>query len=268
MAIARLQDLEKAHWEAIKGNEVGQNFGSKVNRRKTHPTKNLPKEWRAWYKMYGTEQRETFDILQERRKARERGEKNFQYTSRGGDVMLFNGEDEPAELGGVPEKALPIQISAGREARASSNLPSGANRLESVGALPYGMRADPTIDVGSYPLPYTMVDRVEGMGVAAPPNSRPIPAIDSPVVISVESIAESNHSNITTPRRNKAVTPGVEVKLESIRDSLISQIDGLNSQVAASQASATGVKTEPIDIISLYSDDEIMFISRPKFSKL
>ncbi|TGO09250.1 hypothetical protein BTUL_0174g00330 [Botrytis tulipae] len=267
MAIAHLQDLEKAHWKAIKGNEVGQDFGSKVNRRKTHPKKNLPREWRAWYKMYGTEQRETFDILQERRKARERGEKNFQYTSMGGDVMLFNEEDESTELVGKPEKASPNQIPAGREAPAPSNSPSGADRLESVGALLYGMRADPTIDMGSYPLPYTMIDRVEGMGVAALPNARPFPAINPPVVIPVESVAESNHSNITTPRRNKAVIPGVEVKLESIRDSLISQIDGLNSKVAASQASAARIKTEPIDVISLDSDDEIMFVSETKVFK-
>ncbi|TGO39993.1 hypothetical protein BHYA_0044g00350 [Botrytis hyacinthi] len=267
MAVAHLQDLEKAHWNAVKGNEVGQNFGSKVNRRKTHLTKNLPREWRAWHKMYGTEQRETFDILQERRKAREGGEKNFQYTSMGGDDMLFNGEDKSTELVGAPEKASPDQILAGREASAPSNSPSSADRFESVGALPYGVRADPTIDMGSYPLPYTMIDRVEGTGVAAIPNARPIPAIESPVVIPVESVAESNHSKITTPRRNKTVIHGVEVKVESIRDSLISQIDGLNSQVAASQASNTRVKTEPIDFISLDSDDEIMFVSETKVFK-
>lgn len=204
---------------------------------------------------------------QERRKAREQGEKIFQYTSMGGDVMLFNGEDGSAELVWVPEKDSPNQIPAGREAPAPSNSPSGADRLESVVTLPYGMRADPTIDMGSYPLPYTMIDRVEGMGVAALPNSRPIPAIESPVVIPVKSVTESNHSYITTPRRNKGVIPGVEVKLESIRDSLISQIDGLNSQVAASQASATRIKTEPIDVISLDSDDEIIFVSETKVFK-
>ncbi|KAF7897999.1 uncharacterized protein EAF01_008965 [Botrytis porri] len=266
-AIEQLQDLEKAHWKAIKGNEVGQNFGSKVNRRKTLLTKNLPREWRAWHKMYGAEQRETFEILQERRKARERGEKHFQYISMGGDIMSFCGEDDSAESVTVPEKASPSQIPIGREAPAPANSPSGANRLESVSALPYGMRADPSIDIGSYPLPYTMIDRVESMGVAAPSVARPIPAMESPIVILNESVTESTHSYITTSHRKETVIPGVEVKLESIRDSLINQIDGLNSQVAISQASATRVKREPIDIISLDSDEEAIFVSETKVPK-
>ncbi|KAF7932188.1 hypothetical protein BELL_0358g00090 [Botrytis elliptica] len=254
MAVAHLQDLEKTHWKAIKGNEVGQNFGSKVNRRKTHLAKNLPREWRAWHKMYGTEQRETFDILQERRKARERGEKNFQYTSMGGDVMLFNGEDESAKLGGVPEKVSPNQIPAGREALAPSNSPSDGNRLGLAGALAYSS-------------PYPIKDVAESVGDATSLNMRLPLAIESPVVIPDDSATESAHSNITTPHRNKTVIPGVEVKLESIRDSLISQIDRLNSQAAASQTSAAYVKAEPIDVISLDSDDEVMFVSETKVFK-
>ncbi|KAF7886689.1 uncharacterized protein EAF02_003336 [Botrytis sinoallii] len=272
MAVAHLQDLGKTHWKAIKGNEVGQNFGSKVNRRKTHLAKNLPREWRAWQKMYGTEQREHsifsryFQIYayreygankyyQERRKARERGEKNFQYTSMGGDVILFNGEDESAELGGVPEKASPKQIPAGREAPAPSNSPSDGNRLGLVCALPYSS-------------PYPIKDVVQSVGDATSLNMRLPLTIESPVVIPDDSATESAHSNITTPHRNKTVIPGVEVKLESIRDSLISQIDRLNSQAAASQTSVAYVKAEPIDVISLDPDDEVMFVSETKVFKL
>ncbi|TEY54235.1 hypothetical protein BOTCAL_0240g00030 [Botryotinia calthae] len=265
IAVEQLQELEKAHWDTINGNEVGQNFGFKVNRRRPNLTKNLPREWRAWHKMYGTEQRETFDILQERQRARERGGRHFQYISMGGDIML--SEDESGEsvtalpIATIPNTAPLDQLPTGKEAPAPANSPYGENRLRAVGSSPDGMGADA---VESYSPTYP---RMERMATAALLNPRLSLAKESSVGITDESLTQSTFPDITTAHRKKTVIPGVEVKLESIRDSLINQIDGLNSQVAASQVSTTRIKREPIEVVSLDSDDEIMFVSETRVFK-
>ncbi|TGO55189.1 hypothetical protein BCON_0095g00030 [Botryotinia convoluta] len=254
IAVEDLQDLEKVHWNTIKGNDLGQNLQSKGVQRKTHLKNNLPREWRAWYKMYGPERREVFDTLQERRKARERGEMQIQYRSVGGEVMSFGGEAAPGELATalpiatIPKKAPLDHLLAEKEAPAPANLHYGESRLRAVSPSPYGMRAYNMRDMGSYSSPYPRIGGLESMGVAVPLNARPLPAIESPVVIPDDSVTESTHVNVTTQHRNKT-------------------IDGLNSQVAASQASALHVKREPIDVISLDSDDEVMFVSEAKVFK-
>ncbi|KAM0157348.1 hypothetical protein ACHAQE_005986 [Botrytis cinerea] len=257
IAVEHLQYLEIAHWDTINKNDFGQIFGSKFNRRKaSHLTKNMPREWRAWHKMYGTEQRETFDILQERRRARERGETHFRYISIGGDILLSGVEDES----GDPVTALPMakisntsphnKSSAGKEASALANSPYGKNILIAVGSSPDDMGANA---MEPYAPTYS---RMERMAIVDLINPRLFLEKESSVGIPDESLTQSTFPDITTTHRKKTVVPGVEVKLESIRNSLIDQINGLNFQMR-----------EPIEVISLDSDDEIIFVSETKASK-
>ncbi|KAM0127076.1 hypothetical protein ACHAP3_008970 [Botrytis cinerea] len=268
IAVEHLQYLEIAHWDTINGNDFGQIFGSKFNRRKaSHLTKNMPREWRACHKMYGTEQRETFDILQERRRARERGETHFRYISIGGDILLSGVEDES----GDPVTALPMakisntsphnKSSAEKEASALANSPYGKNILRAVGSSPDYMGANA---MEPYAPTYS---RMERMAIVDLINPRLSLEKESSVGIPDESLTQSTFPDITTTHRKKTVIPGVEVKLESIRNSLINQINGLNCQMTSSQVSTTQIKREPIEVISLDSDDEIIFVSETKASK-
>ncbi|ATZ58815.1 hypothetical protein BCIN_16g04890 [Botrytis cinerea B05.10] len=236
IAVEHLQYLEIAHWDTINGNDFGQIFGSKFKRRKaSHLTKNMPREWRAWHKMYGTEQRETFDILQERRRARERGETHFRYISIGGDILLSGVEDES----GDPVTALPMakisntsphnKSSAGKEASALANSPYGKNILRAVGSSPDDMGANA---MEPYAPTYS---RMERMAIVDLINPRLFLEKESSVGIPDESLTQSTFPDITTTHRKKTVIPGVEVKLESIRNNLIDQINGLNFQMASSQ---------------------------------
>ncbi|KAM0154568.1 hypothetical protein ACHAPG_006418 [Botrytis cinerea] len=239
IAVEHLQYLEIAHWDTINKNDFGQIFGSKFNRRKaSHLTKNMPREWRAWHKMYGTEQRETFDILQERRRARERGETHFRYISIGGDILLSGVEDES----GDPVTALPMakisntsphnKSSAGKEASALANSPYGKNILIAVGSSPDDMGANA---MEPYAPTYS---RMERMAIVDLINPRLFLEKESSVGIPDESLTQSTFPDITTTHRKKTVVPGVEVKLE-----------------------------KPIEVISLDSDDEIIFVSETKASK-
>ncbi|KAM3149172.1 hypothetical protein ABEW05_010586 [Botrytis cinerea] len=230
IAVEHLQYLEIAHWDTINGNDFGQIFGSKFKRRKaSHLTKNMPREWRAWHKMYGTEQRETFDILQERRRARERGETHFRYISIGGDILLSGVEDES----GDPVTALPMakisntsphnKSSAGKEASALANSPYGKNILRAVGSSPDDMGANA---MEPYAPTYS---RMERMAIVDLINPRLFLEKESSVGIPDESLTQSTFPDITTTHRKKT--------------------------------------REPIEVISLDSDDEIIFVSETKASK-
>ncbi|CCD56056.1 hypothetical protein BofuT4_P151880.1 [Botrytis cinerea T4] len=245
IAVEHLQYLEIAHWDTINGNDFGQIFGSKFKRRKaSHLTKNMPREWRAWHKMYGTEQRETFDILQERRRARERGETHFRYISIGGDILLSGVEDES----GDPVTALPMakisntsphnKSSAGKEASALANSPYGKNILRAVGSSPDDMGANA---MEPYAPTYS---RMERMAIVDLINPRLFLEKESSVGIPDESLTQSTFPDITTTHRKKTVIPGVEFSI-----------------------SLTHIKREPIEVISLDSDDEIIFVSETKASK-
>ncbi|KAM0133603.1 hypothetical protein ACHAO1_006123 [Botrytis cinerea] len=239
IAVEHLQYLEIAHWDTINGNDFGQIFGSKFNRRKaSHLTKNMPREWRAWHKMYGTEQRETFDILQERRRDRERGETHFRYISIGGDILLSGVEDES----GDPVTALPMakisntsphnKSSAGKEASALANSPYGKNILRAVGSSPDDMGANA---MEPYAPTYS---RMERMAIVDLINPRLSLEKESSVGIPDESLTQSTFPDITTTHRKKTFS-----------------------------ISLTHIKREPIEVISLDSDDEIIFVSETKASK-
>ena len=172
---------------------------------------------------------------QERRRARERGETHFRYISIGGDILLSGVEDES----GDPVTALPMakisntsphnKSSAGKEASALANLPYGKNILRAVGSSPDDMGANA---MEPYAPTYS---RMERMAIVDLINPRLSLEKESSVGIPDEPLTQSTFPDITTTHRKKTVIPGVEVKLESIRNSLINQINGLNFQMASSQ---------------------------------
>lgn len=204
---------------------------------------------------------------QERRRARERGKTHFQYISIGGNILLSGVEDES----GDPVATLPMakisnttpldQLSARKEASALANSPYGKNILRALGSSPDGMGANAMEPYGP------TYSRMEGMAIADLSNPRLSLAKESSVGIPDESLTQSAFPDITTAHRKKTVIPGVEVKLESIRNSLINQINGLNCQMPSSQVSTTHAKKEPIEVISVDSDDEIIFVFETKIPK-
>ncbi|KAM0311909.1 hypothetical protein ACHAO8_006771 [Botrytis cinerea] len=174
----------------------------------------------------------------ERRRARERGETHFRYISIGGDILLSGVEDES----GDPVTALPMakisntsphnKSSAGKEASALANSPYGKNILRAVGSSPDDMGANA---MEPYAPTYS---RMERMAIVDLINPRLFLEKESSVGIPDESLTQSTFPDITTTHRKKTFS-----------------------------ISLTHIKREPIEVISLDSDDEIIFVSETKASK-
>ncbi|QSZ37868.1 hypothetical protein DSL72_008968 [Monilinia vaccinii-corymbosi] len=121
LAFDQLQNLEINHLKGVQENGTGQASGVRDLRRREALAKEI-RELRSWGKLYNHEQREVFEILQERRKARERGKVDFQYHNMKGEVVNFGEEaqlDGPAEASPREDSSATMPIKPKMEVKES-----------------------------------------------------------------------------------------------------------------------------------------------------
>ncbi|KAI9649997.1 hypothetical protein NHQ30_000010 [Ciborinia camelliae] len=176
IAIEQLQDLEMDNWNSDQKGRTRQVPGLRNNRYRLQVKDDDPWEWRSCFKMYEPEKFKAFEKLQERRKARERGEVLLEYRNMKGEIVSLGKESNT----GVQMEEPPAEEES-----------DSVSLEDNTKALP----AD------RMPVAALFEDDLETL-----------PAEETPAAIQLEPNTEYNSTETTTPNQDKPITQQVKNK--------------------------------------------------------